>query len=113
MTNLIESLQHTLGLSSEQISAALLRHDRTQSVSEAQVVQWLSNTAVLPNGVKRAAALVVIEQWLDARDNCGPAELLAVDKKYTRLLRDFSMAEIIALRKQLVRTAVMSNTGAS
>jgi hypothetical protein len=102
MTNLIESLQQTLGLSTTQICEALCCHYTAQKLDPELIEQWLSRTEALPKEVNQAAALVVIEQWMAKRDSCGPTELLAVDKQFTRLLRDFSMAEIIALRRQLL-----------
>jgi hypothetical protein len=41
--------------------------------------------------------------WLSERDACDAKELLKVDEKYTRLLRDFSMSDIIAMRNEISR----------
>ena len=101
MTKLIESLHQTLGLSTTQISEALSRHNNAQQISPEIVSQWLAGDEAMPDRLNHAAALVIIECWMETRDSCDPTELLAVDKKFTRMLRDFSMAEIINLRRQL------------
>lgn len=62
---------------------------------------WLSGLTSAPIWANKAAALWVIELWMKDRDGCRADGLLAVDKKYSRMLRGFSMAEIISMRRQL------------
>jgi len=65
---------------------------------------WFKDESLIPGWANRAAASWVIELWLSERDACDAAALLKVDAKYTRYLKDFSIAEIIAMRNELTRS---------
>lgn len=106
--NLIHELNINMGLSVTEIGdglemRALRQLGHAHQADARELLLWIRPDAELPDWVRHAAALWVIEFWLNERDNCGAEQLLQVDAKYTRLLRDFSMGEIIAMRNQLTR----------
>jgi hypothetical protein len=108
--NLVHELNATMGLSLAEIgqgleARALAQQTQAQQADARELSLWTRPDAELPDWVRRAAALWVIEFWLNERDSCGADQLLKVDEKYTRLLRGFSMGEIIAMRNQLMQTA--------
>lgn len=106
MNRLLQELNVEMGLSLEEISDAIAARlgtgaDQLQQDQLQQIGQWLNGSKQIPDWANKAAALWVIELWMGERDVCHPGQLLAVDKKYTRLLRSYSMAEIVSFRCNL------------
>lgn len=101
MNRLLQELNTEMGLSPEEISNAIATRTGTGADQLQQIGQWLSDSKRTPDWANKAAVLWVIELWMKERDVCHPSQLLAVDKKYTRLLRSYSMAEIISFRRDL------------
>lgn len=99
--NLIVELNKSIGMSVEQIHQGLCQRTNNAAPSVADIQQWLVNSATIPEWVNKTAALWIIELWMGDRDACQAGSLLTVDKKYSRILRGFSMAEIISMRQQL------------
>ena len=99
--NLIVELNKSIGLTIEQIHQGLCRRAHNDSLVVDDINQWLVNPATIPEWVNKTAALWIIELWMSDRDACQAGSLLTVDNKYSRILRGFSMAEIISMRQQL------------
>jgi len=99
--NVFLELQTSIGLSFEQIQQGIMKRTDTEAGSFDNLQYWMSGLSSAPIWANKAAALWVIELWMQDRDGCQADGLLAVDKKYSRMLRGFSMAEIISMRRQL------------
>ncbi|WP_455210386.1 hypothetical protein [Kaarinaea lacus] len=101
--NLIAELNTRFGFSLQDIQLGIA--DRVEGVDAdvLDVKKWLDNVDTIPSWANRGAAHWIIELWMSERDACEPNELLVVDKKYTRLLKHFSMGEIIAMRNEIIR----------
>lgn len=104
LNNLLAELNATFGFSVRQIQAAIAARADVVDDELLNVEKWLKDVDEVPAWANRAAARWVIELWMIDRDTCDPTELLKVDKKYTRLLKSFTMAEIIAMRNEINRT---------
>jgi len=101
--NLITVLNNSFGLSLDQIEQGIVLRANKVYADTYFIQDWLKDEALIPRWANRAAASWVIEMWLSERDNCEASGLLKVDEKYTRLLRDFSLSDIIAMRNELAR----------
>ena len=99
--NLIVELKTAVGLSAEQIQQGIMMRAGNEAENFDDLQYWLSGLSSVPIWANKAAALWVIELWMQDRDGCQADSLLAVDKKYSRMLRGFSMAEIISMRYQI------------
>lgn len=101
--NLIAELNTQFGFTLQDIQQGIA--DRVDGVDAdvLDVKKWLDNVNTIPNWANRGAALWIIELWMAERDACEPTELLMVDKKYTGLLKHFSMGEIITMRNDIIR----------
>ncbi|KPJ94391.1 MAG: hypothetical protein AMJ55_06460 [Gammaproteobacteria bacterium SG8_15] len=101
--NLLTVLNSSFGLSLEQIEQGLVLRANKVYADTYYIEDWLKDEKLIPDWASRAAASWLIEMWLSERDACNSSELLKVDEKYTRLLRDFSLSDIIAMRSELSR----------
>lgn len=109
--NILCDLRDKLGFDPNSIKEGLLRYtpgrseggNESNDVPKMDITIWLDPQVELPKWVTQAATRWVLEMWMDERDACSPGELLAVDKKFTHILRNYSMAEIIAFRNTLER----------
>lgn len=101
--NLLTVLNHSFGLSVEQIEQGIVLRANRVYADTYLIEDWFKDESLIPKWAKRAAASWLIELWLSERDACDASELLKVDEKYTRLLRDFSLSDIIAMRNELTR----------
>ncbi len=99
--NLILELNTVFGLSAEQIQQGIMARAGKEVGQFDDLQYWLSGLNSAPHWATKAAALWVIELWMDARDSCQADGLLAVDNKYSRMLQGFSMAEIISMRSEI------------
>lgn len=99
--SILQELKKEVGLSLDEIGNGLATRANTDFKQMKDLPDWLKNPDRIPSWVSRAAALWIVELWLNERDTCGPQRLLSIDKKYTHLLRSFSMGEIIGFRNQL------------
>jgi hypothetical protein len=103
--NLLTVLNSSFGLSLEQIEQGIVLRANKVYADTYFIEDWLRDEKLIPKWASRAAASWVVEMWLSERDGCASSELLRVDEKYTRLLRDFSLSDIIAMRSELSRPA--------
>lgn len=101
--NLITVLNNSFGLSLDQIEQGIVLRANKVYADTYFIEDWLQDESLIPKWANRAAASWVIEMWMSERDSCDATGLLKVDKKYTRLLRDFSLSDIIAMRNELAR----------
>lgn len=101
LNNMLAELNTKFGFSVDQIQAAIAARADGVDSDLLDIKKWIGDSTDIPAWVNRAAAKWVIELWMIDRDTCDPTELLKVDKKYTRLLKNFSMAEIIAMRNEI------------
>jgi hypothetical protein len=99
--SILQELKNEVGLSLDEIGDGLATRANTDSKQVKDIGDWIENPDQIPNWVGRAAGLWIVELWLKERDTCGPQHLLSIDEKYTQLLRNFSMTEIIEFRNQL------------
>ena len=100
--NLVHVLHHSFGIPKHTIGGGIEQRCG-QQVDAREIDYWLDEQAHLPDWVHRAAALWVIELWMNERDACVAENLLKVDEKYTRLLRDYTMGQIIAMRNAIIQ----------
>lgn len=99
--NLLHILNSTFAIPIEQLKDGIVRRADRAYADTHRLTEWLTEQAPVPSWAQRAAATWIIELWMQERDGCEATQLLTVDGKYTRLLRDFSMADIIAIRHSL------------
>ena len=109
--NLITILNNSFGLSIDQIEQGIVLRANKIYADTYFIQEWLKDESMVPDWANRAAASWLIEMWMQERDGCDAASLLKVDEKYTRLLRDFSLSDIIAMRNELTRPS--SNVAAT
>lgn len=102
--NLLAVLNDTFGLSVDQIDQGIVLRANKVYADTYFIEDWLKDESLIPVWANRAAAMWVIELWLSERDACDASNLLKVDEKYTRYLKDFSISEIISMRSELVHT---------
>jgi len=101
--NLLAVLNDSFGLTVDQIDQGIVLRANKVYADTYFIADWLKNETLIPAWANRAAARWVIEFWLSERDACDASNLLKVDEKYTRLLRDFSISDIISMRNELIR----------
>jgi len=102
--NILCDVRDTLGYDAKAITDAILKYTPGSENVNIDVAIWLADNAVLPKWVVQAATRWVLDMWMDARDACAAGALLEIDKKYTHILRGYSMAEIISFRNGLQRS---------
>ena len=90
-------------MSLEQIEQGIVLRANKIYADTYFIQDWVKDESMIPDWASRAAASWLIEMWLSERDGCDAGSLLKVDEKYTRLLRDFSLSDIIAMRNELAR----------
>lgn len=100
--NLVHVLHHSFGVPKHNIGDGIEQRCG-QQVDAREIELWLDEQSQLPDWVHRAAALWIIELWMNERDTCEAGSLLKVDEKYTRLLRDYNMGQIIAMRNAIIQ----------
>ena len=100
--NLIAELHTRFGISLQDIQHGIAARVAGVDAEGIDIKKWVDNVDTQPGWARRAAARWIIELWMAERDTCGPTELLGVDKKYTALLKNFSMTDIIAMRNEVV-----------
>jgi len=104
--NIIEELQTSLGFVPGAIKKEIsLRATPIQSMG-VDIESWSQQPSNMPEWAQQLAACWVVEMWMAARDVCEPNQLLLIDKKYTHVLRSYSMGEIIELRNTITTKQV-------
>jgi len=103
VNNLIAELHNQFGYSVQDIQQGIAARVAGVDGEALDIKKWLDNVDTIPKWALRGAASWIIELWMAERDVCEPTELLRVDKKYTGLLKSFSMGEIIALRNDIIQ----------
>ena len=104
--NIIEELQNSLGFVPDIIKKEIsLRATPIQSMS-VDIASWSQEPHNMPQWAQQLAACWVVEMWMAARDDCEPDQLLLIDKKYTHVLRSYSMGDIIELRNAISKRQV-------
>ena len=114
--NLVSVLHQTMGVSLNELGHGLGQRSPGCRVDIKELEVWADSAepvADIPAWTHRAAAVWVIEYWMNERDACRAEGLLKVDEKYTRLLKDFSMGEIIAMRSSVVESSLAEAEPAS
>jgi len=101
--NLIAQLHTQFGFSWQEIQHGIAARVAGVEAEVLDIKKWMDNVDTIPKWANRGAARWIIELWMAERDACAPAELLRVDKKYTAMLKSFSMAEIIAMRNEIIQ----------
>ena len=101
--NLITVLNNSFDMSLDQIEQGIVLRANKIYADTYFIHDWIKDESLIPGWANRAAASWLIEMWLSERDGCDASSLLKVDEKYTRLLRDFSLSDIIAMRNELAR----------
>ena len=101
--NLITVLNNSFNFSLDQIEQGIILRANKIYADTYFIQDWLKDETLVPKWASRAAASWLIEMWLSERDGCDASSLLQVDEKYTRLLRDFSLSDIIAMRNELAQ----------
>ncbi|WP_455205640.1 hypothetical protein [Kaarinaea lacus] len=101
MNSLLTELNSTFGFTAEQIKRGIACRVDGVDAEALDINKWIQSDGSMPSWAKRAAASWVIELWMNERDACEPTELLKVDNRYSRILKDFSMADIIAMRNSI------------
>jgi len=104
--NLLQALRDSFGMSVGEIEQGLISRAKKVYTDTYFIDDWLQHENKVPEWVNRAAATWLMELWLEERDACESAQLLGVDKKYTRLLKDFSLSDIIAIRNEVSQSHV-------
>lgn len=100
--NLIYVLHHSFAIPKHHIGSGIEQR-AGQQVDAREIDFWIKESAELPEWAHQAAALWIIELWMQERDACEAQQLLKVDEKYTRLLRDYNMGQIIAMRNAIIQ----------
>jgi hypothetical protein len=101
--NLITELHTRFGFSLQQIQQGIAARVEGVDADVLDINKWIDNVDTIPKWANRGAARWIIELWMAERDTCEPTELLTVDKKYTSLLKHFNMADIIAMRNEIIQ----------
>ncbi len=102
--NLIAELNMRFGYSLQEIQHGIAERVEGVDADVLDIKKWLNNVDTIPKWANWGAARWIIELWMAARDACEPTELLQVDKTYTSLLKKFSMADIIAMRNEIIKS---------
>ena len=102
MSEIISDIHTLFGFSVEHISQAIAQRALPGQDLSLDLGGCLQGDCDLPAWVERAAALWVMDLWTQERDACNSADLLTVDRKYSRILRRYSMADIISFRKEIL-----------
>jgi hypothetical protein len=102
MANLINTLLTEFDFSEEQVRRGIAERVDGVEADLLDVRKWINDDNTMPHWARRAAAHWIIALWMRERDACAAADLLAVDKRFTRILGAFSMGEIIAMRNEVV-----------
>lgn len=101
MNSLLTELHSTFGFTFEEIKQGIACRVDGVDADVLDIDKWIYSAERMPSWAKRAAASWIIELWMKDRDACEPTELLKVDNRYSRILKDFSMADIIAMRNSI------------
>lgn len=102
MINIIKEIKLGLSLTDEELKQGIIGHTPGSTDLDIDISCWLEDDETVPKWATKAATVWVIELWMADRDACEPSQLLQVDKTYTRMLRGYSMAEVISFRNALV-----------
>ena len=102
--NLVQVLHQKMGLSLAEIAQGLEQRCPGCQIDIRELEEWIAQSIKVPDWANRPAALWVIEFWMAERDACEAEGLLKIDEKYTRLLKGFSMGDIIAMRNSLIES---------
>lgn len=100
--NLLRTLLETTGLPLDKIEQGLILRANKIYADTHFIADWVDDESLIPDWANRAAASWVIELWMLERDAVESSQLLKVDEKYTRMLKDFSLSDIIAMRNELM-----------
>lgn len=95
--NPLEQLKLCTGMTNAQLGTALARRAGNAPVSATQFERWCNGTATIPQWVERASLTWLVELWRAERSGCAANELYRIDQKYTRMLKDFTVAEVMQL----------------
>lgn len=69
--------------------------------SEHLLRAWDTGNIAMPEWVERSCAEWIVELWQRERATCDARQLLGIDQKYTGLLRDYSVADLMAVLRRV------------
>jgi hypothetical protein len=95
--SIIESLRRCTGLADAQLCSALAARARSDVPTVILLQAWDAGDIAMPAWVERGCAEWIVELWRSERAACDARELLAIDRKFSRLLRDYSVMELMAV----------------
>lgn len=95
--SLIESLRRCTGLADAQLCSALAQRAGCAAPTVHLLQAWDGGDTAMPAWVERYCAEWIVELWRNERASCTARDLLQVDQKFTRLLRDYSVADLLAV----------------
>jgi hypothetical protein len=97
MPNLIDQIQTCTGLSDAHLGVALARRAGYAPASAHEVAHWRSGQTPMPTWAERTCVQWIVELWRADRDDCNAQQLWQVDQKYTRMLGDFTVADLMRM----------------
>jgi hypothetical protein len=100
MNNLLTSVEHCTGLTDARLGEALARRAGFAPLSARRIQAWRDGSDAMPGWVERECVQWLVELWSRERAECGAARLWEVDRKYTRMLDQLTIAELMALLRQ-------------
>lgn len=101
--SLIESLRRCTGLADAQLCIALAQRARCTAPTAHLLHAWNAGDIAMPEWVERYCTEWVLELWRDERATCTAHELLQVDRKYSVVLRHYSVADLLAIMRTMQR----------
>ncbi len=97
MNNVLTSLKECTGLTESRLGVALARRAGLAPFSARRIHAWRDGSDAMPGSVERECVYWLVEIWAVERANCGASRLWEVDCKFTRMLDQFTIAELMAL----------------
>ncbi len=97
MQNLLENLARCAELTDAELGVTLARRAGFAPMSARRIRAWRVGDEPIPSWVERECVYWLIERWSQERGACGAGRLWDVDRKYTRLLDQFTIAELMAM----------------
>lgn len=95
--SLIDSLRRCTGLADAQLCAALAERSGHAAPTLHLLHAWDSGVIAMPAWVERFCAEWIVELWRSERSTCDARALLTIDRKYTRLLSDYSVGDLMTV----------------
>ena len=104
-SNLVDHLRTCTGLSDAQLEQQIAQRAGYAALGAHVLRQWQEGKTPMPKSAERVAVLWIVELWRAERDGCSAQHLWPVDRKYTRMLEGFTIADIVRLAKAPINRA--------